>query len=48
MLAVNHQTEHWDPNVRGRRTSEGAEQFFNPIERTTISTNQTHSPPSPP
>jgi hypothetical protein len=41
MHATNHQTKHGDPNrgVRGR--SEGAEGACNPIERRTISINQT-------
>jgi hypothetical protein len=41
MLAANYQTKHMDPygGVMGR--TEGAEGVCNPIERTTISTNQT-------
>jgi hypothetical protein len=41
MLAINHLTEHGDPNggVRGR--TEGAEVVCNPIGRTRISINQT-------
>jgi hypothetical protein len=41
MLAANHWTEHRDHNggVRGR--TERAEGVYNPIGRTTISTNQT-------
>ena len=40
MLAVYHVTEHWDPNggIRGR--TEGTKGVFNPIGRTTISTDQ--------
>jgi hypothetical protein len=45
MLAANHQTEHDDHNgwVKGR--TEGAEGVYNPIGRTTISTNQTPKAP---
>jgi len=40
MLAANHWTEHGDPNWGVRERTEGAEGVFNPIRRTTISTNQ--------
>jgi hypothetical protein len=39
MLAVNHQTEHWNSSGRDRGRTEGAERVYNPIGRTTISTN---------
>jgi hypothetical protein len=41
ILETTHWTEHRDPNggVKGR--TEGAESIYNPIGRTTISTNQT-------
>ena len=41
MLSANHKTEHKAPNGSVRERTEGAEGDFNPIERTTISTNQT-------
>jgi hypothetical protein len=40
LLAVNHQTEHGDPNGAVRGRTEGAEGVCNFIRRTTISTNQ--------
>jgi hypothetical protein len=44
MLAANHRNENRDPNrgVKGR--TEGAEGIFNPIGRTTTSTNQNPTP----
>jgi hypothetical protein len=41
MLAVNHRTEHRDPNGGAKERTEGAEGVYNPIGKTTISTNQT-------
>jgi hypothetical protein len=41
MLTTNHWTEHEVLNGRGRKRTEGTEGIFNPIGRTTISTNQT-------
>ena len=41
MLAANHQIEQGDPNEGVRGRTEGAEGVCNPIERKTISTNQT-------
>jgi hypothetical protein len=41
MLAANYRTEHWVPNGGVREKTERAEGVCNPIERTTISTNQT-------
>jgi len=46
MLTANHQTEHRDPNGEVRRRTEGAEGVYNPIRRTTISTNQILYPQS--
>jgi hypothetical protein len=46
MLKVYHQTEHGDPNGGVRGKTEGTEGVCNPIERKTISTNQ--SPPELP
>jgi hypothetical protein len=40
MLTTIHWTEHGDPNEGVRERTEGAEGVSNPIERTTISTNQ--------
>jgi len=40
MLAVNHQTEHRDPNGGGRERTKRDEGVCNTIGRTTISTNQ--------
>jgi hypothetical protein len=39
MLSANHRTEI--PNGGARERTQGAEGVCNPIERTTISTNQT-------
>ena len=41
MLATNHWTEHRDSNGGVSKRTVGAEGVFNPIGRTTISTNQT-------
>jgi hypothetical protein len=41
MLAANHWTEHRLPNGGGRERTVWAEVVCIPIERTTISTNQT-------
>jgi hypothetical protein len=41
-------TEHWNPNGAVRERTEGADRLFNPILRTTISTNQDSPPPPPP
>jgi hypothetical protein len=41
MLGTNYWTEHGVPNGGVREMTEGAEGVYNPIERTTISTNQT-------
>jgi hypothetical protein len=40
MLVAKHQTKHGDPNGGDRGRTEGAEGVYNPIGRTTISTNQ--------
>jgi len=40
-LTTNHQTEVGDPSGRIRGRTEGAEGNYNPIGRTTISTNYT-------
>ena len=48
MLAANHWTEHGDPNGGVRERTKGAEGVYNPIRRTTISTNQTPPPPELP
>jgi hypothetical protein len=40
-LAAKHQTHQEDPNGGVRRRTEGAEAVYNPIQRTTTSTNQT-------
>jgi len=45
ILAVNHLTEHGDPNGGVRERSEGTEGACNPIRRMAISTNQTHRAP---
>jgi hypothetical protein len=39
-LTSNRWTEHWDPNGGVRERTEGVEVVCNPIEWTTISTNQ--------
>jgi hypothetical protein len=44
MLAVNNCTQCRVPNGRVRERTEGADMVCNPIGRTTISTNQTHTP----
>jgi hypothetical protein len=41
IVTANNQTEPRDPNGRVSRRAEGTEGDFNPIGRTTISTNQT-------
>ena len=41
MLTANYWTEHGVPNGGVRERTEGAEGVCNPIEKTTISTNQT-------
>jgi hypothetical protein len=38
-LTANHWTECGDPNGSDRGGTEGAERYYNPIGRTTISTN---------
>jgi hypothetical protein len=43
MLTANHWTEHSVPNGGDRETTDGDEGIYNPIERTTVSTN--HIPP---
>jgi hypothetical protein len=43
MLADNYWNEYGVPNGGFRERTEGAEGVGNPIGRTTISTNQTHS-----
>jgi hypothetical protein len=47
MLAANHWTEHRDPSGGVRESTKGAEGVFNPIGRSTISTNQTPPPELP-
>jgi hypothetical protein len=44
MLAVNHWTEHKVHSGGIRERTEGAEGVYNPIGRTTISTDQTPPP----
>jgi hypothetical protein len=46
-LAANHWPECRIPNVGVRARTEGAKGVYNPIERTTISTNQTCHPELP-
>jgi hypothetical protein len=46
MLAVIHWTCHRVPNKGVREMTEGAEEVFNPIGRTTISINQTLPSPA--
>jgi hypothetical protein len=41
MLEANHWAEHRFPNRGVREMSEEVEGVYNPIEQTTISTNQT-------
>jgi hypothetical protein len=41
MLTAKHWTEPRNPNGGVRERTEGAEEVFNPIGRTTISINQT-------
>jgi hypothetical protein len=40
-LAANHRTEHGDPNGGVRKKTEKGEEVYNPIGKTTISTNLT-------
>ena len=47
MLKANYWTEHGVPNRGVREGTEEAEGVFNPIGRTTISTNQTPHPKLP-
>jgi len=46
VLTANQWTENWVPNGGVRERIEGAEGVFNPIGRTTISTNKTPPPPA--
>jgi hypothetical protein len=41
IFTANHRTELWDPSGRVRGKTEGTKVDCNPMERTTILTNQT-------